>query len=244
MCSACDKLLHEDQIASKAGNTPTNHRSPRKHRTLAALLLCAQEAERSRIARELHDDVAQQLALIFIDINRIRSSGTPEGTLSALNSLETRVKHLATRVRTLSHDLHSPELDLLGLGSAISIFCREFGEAHRIEVTCDYSGLPGGLPKDISLCLYRITQEALQNMAKHSGAVKASVKLRADDDGILLRIQDFGCGFQLDRVGNSSRMGLRSMRERTRSVGGSIAIQSKLGEGTTIEVRVRHAAQS
>ncbi len=219
-------------------STPTEHRSEAEQRALAGLLIRAQEEERSRIARELHDDIAQQLALICMDIDRIRNSAPHEREVNGLENVEKRVKSLGLRVRTLSHELHSPELDLLGLGSALSIFCREFSKAHGIDVACDCSGLFEGLADDISLCLYRVTQEALQNVAKHSGARRALVTLQAKKDVVLLRIQDFGCGVRLESIGCSSRMGLRSMRERIHSVGGSMKIHSNPGEGTTIEARV------
>ncbi len=221
---------------------PTERRSKDEQKTLAALLICAQEEERSRIARELHDDIAQQLALICIGIDQIRTSAPCNSSLDGLADIEKMVANLGLRVRALSHELHSPELDLLGLGSAISIFCQKFGTAHRMDVICDCSGLTERLANDISLCMYRVTQEALQNVAKHSGARRALVNLHADKDEVLLRIQDFGCGFQMESVGCMSGMGLRSMRERIRLVGGNMVVHSTPGEGTTIEARVGLAA--
>ncbi len=221
---------------------PAERCSEDKQKTLAALLICAQEEERSRIARELHDDIAQQLALICIDIDRIRTSASRKSSLDGLRKVVKIVESLGLRVRTLSHELHSPQLDLLGLGSAISMFCQKFGTAHRMDVICDCSGLTERLANDISLCMYRVTQEALQNVAKHSGARRALVNLHADKDEVLLRIQDFGCGFQMESVGCMSGMGLRSMRERIRLVGGNMVVHSTPGEGTTIEARVGLAA--
>ncbi len=236
------KVLFESPNLSSVWQPLREDRSGQ--RTLAAMLLRAQEEERSRIARELHDDIAQQLALICIDINRIRISNHPGEGPSELDAVVKRVKELGCSIRTLSHELHSPQLDILGLASATSIFCREFGKAHDIDVTCECAGLPDRVPSDISLCLYRITQEALQNVAKHSRAKRVLVKICADKIGILLRIQDFGCGFHVESARCSTRLGLRSMCERIRSVGGNVVIHSKPGEGTTIEARVEGAFHS
>jgi signal transduction histidine kinase len=202
-------------------------------------LIAAQEAERRRIARELHDDLSQKLALLNIDIELLeRTSGASPGEMSArIRDLSDRAGEIAASVHLLSHELHPSKLEALGLVAAIESHCRDIRNQHDIAVEFLSSGVTMSIPPDLALCLYRIVQEALHNVVKHSGADKASVQLTRDRDSLVLHIADSGAGFapeEHDRTG----LGLVSMRERVHYLGGKLVIHSAPGSGTRIGVRV------
>ena len=141
-------------------------------------------------------------------------------------------------VARISHELHPAKLKQLGLEAALGGFCREIESAYPIHVTFVAHDLPRVLPSDVSLCLYRITQEALQNIVKHSGADSARVDARAVDGEIILTVTDNGRGFNIDTTRTKESLGLISMRERVRAVNGIVEITSKVGSGSRIEARV------
>jgi PAS domain S-box-containing protein len=206
---------------------------------LAGRLIAAQEAERRRIARELHDDLSQKLALLNIDIELLeRASGTSPGEMSArIRDLSDRAGEIAASVHLLSHELHPSKLEALGLVAAIESHCRDIRNQHDVAVEFQCSGVTTSIAPDLALCLYRIVQEALHNVVKHSGADKASVQLTRDRDSLVLHIADPGAGFapeEHDRTG----LGLVSMRERVHHLGGKLVIHSAPGSGTRIGVRV------
>jgi len=203
-------------------------------------LIQAQEEERSRIARELHDDINQQLALLNIGLDQLkqqlpRSLAQLRGRMEELGN---RTSELSKNVQTLSHRLHSSKLEHLGLVTATRGFCREFSDQHQVEVRFSHEQVPGSLPRDTSLCLFRILQAALTNALKHSGVKHFEVQLNGTSEGVHLTVRDAGVGFDLEQVLSSPGIGLISMRERVRLVNGKISIQSKPNSGTTIEVRV------
>jgi PAS domain S-box-containing protein len=206
---------------------------------LAGRLIAAQEAERRRIARELHDDLSQKLALLNIDIELLgRAALTSADEASTrLQDLSDRAGELATSVHQLSHQLHPSKLEAMGLVPAIESHCRDLSSQHDVFVEFQHSGVPRSVPPDLALCLYRIVQEGLHNVIKHSGARKASVQLTGDRESLLLHIADPGVGFtpaEHDRTG----LGLVSMRERVHFLGGRLVIHSAPGRGTRIGVRV------
>lgn len=206
---------------------------------LAGRLIAAQEAERRRIARELHDDLSQKLALLNIDIEMLeRASGTSSAEMSArFRDLSDRAAEIASSVHLLSHELHPSKLEALGLVASIESHCRDIRNQHDVAVEFHSSGVTTSIAPDLALCLYRIVQEALHNVVKHSGADKASVQLTRDRDSLVLHIADPGAGFapeEHDRTG----LGLVSMRERVHYLGGKLVIHSAPGSGTRIGVRV------
>ena len=206
---------------------------------LSGKLIHAQEAERMRLARELHDDLSQSLALLAVELDMLGQQPPASSVVSErMQEFSARVRNLSSGVHRLSHELHPAKLEQLGLVAAVRGFAKELGAAHQMAVECEFHDVPRGLPDDIALCLYRIVQEGLQNVVKHSGAAGAKVILRADGKELLLEISDQGSGFDSGATTGNSSLGLVGMRERVRLVRGEISIQSRKGEGTKIEVRV------
>ncbi|MEI6194935.1 MAG: PAS domain-containing protein [Verrucomicrobiota bacterium] len=206
---------------------------------LSGLLIHAQEAERTRLARELHDDLSQSLALLAVGLDMLGQQPPASSVVSErMQEFSAQVRNLSSGVHRLSHELHPAKLEQLGLVAAARGFAKELGAAHQIPVECEFHDVPRGLPDDIALCLYRIVQEGLQNVVKHSGATVAQVALRGDEKELRLEISDQGSGFDLAATTGNSSLGLVSMRERVRLVHGKISIHSSKGEGTRIEVRV------
>jgi signal transduction histidine kinase len=209
-------------------------------RDLAGRLLMAQEDERTRIARELHDDVGQQLALLTVDLDLVRGAGgefeTETGTL--LDDTLKRAREVAKTVHDLSHRLHPEKLHLLGLVAALSAIQREFS-LPTLKVRFEHRNVPASLPRNVTLCLFRIAQEALQNIVKHSAAHDVSIELVGTDRELTLTIVDDGNGFDGDTT-TSKGLGLISMGERLEGIGGSLNIRSRPGAGTRLEIAVPH----
>jgi signal transduction histidine kinase len=195
-------------------------------RDIGGRLLTAQETERSRIARELHDDIIQQLGLLRLDLHQ---SGNNEETLE-------RIDAIGRSVHELSHRLHPAKLQLLGLVSSLRDLQREqsrFG----IAIAFTHGDIPAGISLPLTLCLFRVVQEALQNAIKYSRATHVSVDLRREDAELTLTIADDGVGFDLESAWRKG-LGLISIRERVEANGGTLAIRSSLGRGTRFDVRV------
>lgn len=207
---------------------------------LGRRMLSAQEEERARIARELHDDINQQIALLASELHAVnrRSSGEERRSRKSLDSLAARVSRIGNEVQAISHRLHSSHLEYLGLASAAGILCRDFRIKHGAEVVFTCEGIPRDLPKDISLCLYRVLQEALQNALKHSEAQQYKVELVGHGTEVHLVVSDNGVGFDAAKVENRRGLGLISMRERVRLVHGDLQVHSRPGHGTTIRCSV------
>jgi len=206
----------------------------------AGRLLQAQENESRRIARELHDDLGQGLALLTVKMDLLRQK-PPEAAdqLGArMQELLAHVRHLSSSVHDLSHQLHPSKLEQLGLVAAIGGLCRELTHHHGLKIEFTHDQMPAAISPDTALCLYRIAQEGLQNAIKHSGAQQAEVALNGAADAISLRIVDHGRGFDPRQLHGRSGLGLVSMRERVRFLGGEIAIDSPPSGGTRLYVRV------
>jgi PAS domain S-box-containing protein len=202
-------------------------------------LIEAHEEERTRIARELHDDIGQRVALLCVELE----SSDPQALSSAVECLQVacqRVAGLGEDIQALSHRLHSSKLEYLGLQSAAKSFCGELSQQRNVRIEFKHSDIPVGLPKEISLCLFRVLQEALQNAVKHSGAQDFSVEVHGTQDGVRLVVRDSGIGFDALHTVNGRGLGLISMRERLRLVNGELSIQSEPGRGTTILASVPH----
>ena len=208
-------------------------------------LIDAQEKERSRIARDLHDDICQRLALLSMEIGRAnRSSGAdPAATRENLENIRKHCTEIATDVQTLSHQLHSATLDILGVVTAIRSFCNDFAKQHQVTIEFTDRNVPQSLPKDISLCLFRVAQEALHNAVKYSGTKQFFVNLSSTGNEIQLVVRDEGAGFDVEEARKHAGLGLVSMQERVNLVHGRFSIESKPGKGTKICATVPFVAE-
>jgi PAS domain S-box-containing protein len=202
-------------------------------------LVEAQEQERARIARELHDDINQRLALLAVQLEQVRENNVdlPSEVLSTMQELQKQTTEISNDVQAISHDLHSSQLEYLGIVAGMKSWCKEFAERQKMEIDCRHD-VRSTLPREIGLCLLRVLQEALHNAAKHSGVKRAEVELSEHSGEIRLTIRDLGKGFDVEAARQGRGLGLTSMRERVRLVNGTIDIQSKLMGGTIINVRV------
>jgi PAS domain S-box-containing protein len=203
-------------------------------------LIEAHEQERTRIGRDLHDDVVQRLALLSIELD-----GVQQDIPDAASELRTRIEALrdqTTRitndVQLLSHELHFSKLDYLGVVGAAKNFCKEFSEQHKVEIDFQSHDLPTALPTDLSLSLFRVLQEAVRNATKHSGVKRFEVRLWGSTGEINLTVSDLGAGFDQEAAMKSTGLGLTSMQERLRLVHGELSIKSQPKGGTTIHARV------
>jgi signal transduction histidine kinase len=197
------------------------------------------ERERARIARELHDDICQRIALLTIELELQQNSPDLSAEArSRIGELRKQSFEIAADVQSLSHRLHSSKLEYLGLVEAIRLFCREFSELQKVEVDFNTHDLPSPLSQDISLSLFRVLQEALRNSAKHSGARNFEVRLWAMSGEIHLTIADSGVGFNTEAARESRGLGLISMEERLKLLDGTFSVESQLQRGTTIHARV------
>jgi PAS domain S-box-containing protein len=202
---------------------------------ISGQLIEAQEKERTRIARDLHDDICQRLALLSMELEQAKS--VSKGRVEATRSLEAIRQHcseIAGDVQSLSHQLHSSKLDFLGIVTAIRGFCKEFSKQNSVSVEFTDRQLPKHLPKDVSLCLFRVAQEALHNAVKYSGTTRFTVELSATANEVQLQVTDAGAGFDLEQTKKNRGLGLVSMQERVHQVHGKFSVESKPGEGTKI----------
>jgi PAS domain S-box-containing protein len=207
---------------------------------LGGRLIRAQDEERTRIARELHDHIHQQLALLSVSLDFLQHN-LPESVAEIsqeLGEARKRLEYICKDIHDLSHRLHVSKLEYLGVAAAATSFCKELSYRQKIEIDFRCDGVPRELPKDISLCLYRVLQEALHNAIKHSGVRHFEVELRGASDGIHLTVRDAGLGFDAKTVMNRRGLGLVSMQERVNLVKGTFSIESGPNGGTTIRARV------
>jgi PAS domain S-box-containing protein len=204
--------------------------------TMSGRLIEAQEAERTRIARELHDDINQRLAMVALSLKTLKQDLPVSEVKTSRRIEETceQVSDLENDIQALSHRLHSSNLEYLGLEAATSSFCSEITERQNIKIDFRCDGLPEGLSSEVSLCLFRVLQEALHNAVKYSGVDELEVSLAGVSHGIQLRVHDSGAGFDPKKMGNGHGLGLTSMKERLRLVSGELYIETKPGQGTTI----------
>jgi signal transduction histidine kinase len=202
-------------------------------------LLQAQDRERARVAQELHDDIAQRIALLQIGLKQFRQTAAlSTDARTQVDGLTHVTSQISSGIRTLSRDLHPSALDVVGLKAAITGLCRELAERNQLKVQFICGDLPEHLERAVSLCLFRIVQEALHNVVKHSGVDSAVVELSHTGGGLQLSISDAGTGFDLSTVDGRAGLGLISMRERLRPFGGTFSIRSTPRAGTHIRVSV------
>jgi signal transduction histidine kinase len=217
-----------------------SRRAMELNRALAGRLITSQEDERQRMARELHDDMAQRLSLLAVDLGTLarRETSSQADVRARLATLSSQASELGGDLQRVSHELHPATLKQLGLETALRAFCRELAQSRSLVVDVEARGVPQVLAPDIALCLYRVAQEALQNVVRHSGAARAAVSLAKDGGALVLTVTDNGTGFDPGAPMEHAALGLTSMRERVRLAGGALVVDSRKGAGTRIEARV------
>ena len=199
----------------------------------------AQEQERTRIARELHDDFGQRLALLASNLAQLpQGPADLPGVRRRVGELENQISEIATDIQTLSHRLHSSKLEYLGLATAMRSFCQEFGQQQKVEIDFETQDLPSALSPDISLCFFRVLQEALHNSVKYSGVRHFNVRSWGTPNEVHLTVRDFGSGFDIEAAKAGRGLGLISMDERLKILNGTLSIESQLKRGTTIHAFV------
>lgn len=206
-------------------------------------LINAQEDERRRVARELHDDLNQRMALLSIELEQLGQVKAQDSLHARLDDLQNYAQEISADIHRISYKLHPSKLDHLGLAAAVKSLCQELTTKGGIRIEFQQSGFPTNLPPDVTLCLFRIAQEALGNCLKHSGASTARVKLESNAKEMFLSVSDDGCGFNAKSKAMTSGLGFTSMRERLRIVGGDIRIDSQTMRGTRIEVVIPRVDQ-
>ena len=207
---------------------------------LSGRLIDAQEKERSRLAAELHDDFSQRLALLALGLENA-SEALPDSPRTAKQQLQELINsagELGADIHTVSHRLHSATLESLGLGPGVSSLCKEFTDRYGIEIDYSADNIPRIVDPDVALCLFRIVQEALQNLRKHSGAARAEVRLIKRADRIFVSVYDQGKGFDMSDMKAHEGLGIQSMGERARLLSGRFEIHSKPGRGTRVEAAI------
>jgi PAS domain S-box-containing protein len=207
---------------------------------LSRRVIDAQEQERARVARELHDDINQQVALLALNLEGVkqRFEGSVPEVADPLGKLAEAAVTLVTDIQSLSHRLHAPKLNILGLEAAAHDLCHELSDHGNVGVRFRSDGVLADLSEELYVCLYRVLQEAVQNAIKHSGSQHVDVSLRRSANEVTLLVHDSGIGFEPDEAFKGRGLGLINMKERLRLVGGELTIDSRSQAGTTIQARV------
>lgn len=228
-----------EDISDKRAAEEKLQQSEAELQKLAGNLIQAQEDERAWLARELHDDVNQRLAMLAVNLERLKQDLPAAAVEFGQEVWERRkeVEDLGTDIQALSHRLHPSKLEHMGLERAAASFCRELSDRQKVKIDFHSENIPTELSKNSSLCLFRVLQEALQNATKHSGSRHFQVSLRTEFHELHLTVRDSGRGFDLDGV-KGRGLGLTSMKERLKLVSGDFSIDSQLDFGTTIHARV------
>jgi signal transduction histidine kinase len=208
-------------------------------------LIEAQEQERARIARELHDDIVQRLVMVNFGLEGLQHDhpDLPAAAGSRIDKLREQTVKIVDDVQSLSHELHSSKLEVMGMGAAMRAFCREFSEHQKVEIDFETHDLPSSLSPSISLCLFRVLQEAVRNSTKHSGVRRFEVRSWGTPDEIHLTVKDSGAGFEIEAARKGRGLGLISMEERLKLVNGTFSVESQPQGGTTIHASVHYQLQ-
>jgi PAS domain S-box-containing protein len=203
-------------------------------------LVESQEQERTRIGRELHDDIGQRLAMLTVELDDLQGKlgASVSDATQCLASIRQRIVDISSGVHSLSQQLYSPSLEIIGIAAAMRGFCRDFAAGQKVDIHFEAGKINGAPAQDVSLCLLRVLQEALHNAAKHSHVRHFDVRLACSTNELNLQVSDQGAGFDLESAMRSGGLGLSSMRERVRLIHGTISIDSKPRGGTSIRVRV------
>jgi len=204
----------------------------------ARALWNAQDNERAFIARELHDDLGQSIAMLALKLSALRQPHDAPAQRQEIDAVIELADTLAVDLRRISHGLHPSSLDLLGLGSAIRQLCDDISARQPIAVTCELDNVPSALDRGVAICLYRVAQECLRNVLKHSHAAHAQVHVSCAGGEMRLQIGDDGIGFDRELARRTGGLGLASMEERLRLVGGKLVIASAPGDGTRIDATI------
>lgn len=198
-------------------------------------LIETQEQERTRIGRELHDDINQRLALLAVDVAQLQEN--PADVHSRAQTIRERMDEISSDIQALSHELHSSKLHYLGVLGGMKSWCKDFAERQRIQL--DFRGdVSSPIPYEVGLSLFRVLQEAVHNSVKHSGVRRIEIEIRQDTSATHLVIRDSGKGFDVEAAMNGNGLGLTSMKERVRLINGTISIESEPLHGAAIHVRV------
>lgn len=209
-------------------------RAEQEAQALSGRLITAHEDERRRLARELHDDITQRLAGLAIDATRLPGDELPASEIDARRSIHRGLVQLSEDVHNLSYRLHPSVLDDLGLVEALKAECDRVARTETVRVDVKADNLPRSLSKDVALCIYRVAQEALRNIARHAKASTVQLSLALIEDGVRLAVSDDGSGFEYGRQNRGPSLGHASMQERLRLLHGRLEIESKPGRGTTV----------
>jgi len=212
--------------------------------TVNQKLIEAHEEERTRLARELHDDIVQRLALLSVHLQLVKRTPLPGEADQKITAAIRRISDLTTDLQALSHRLHSSKLESLGLAGAAAAFCEELSDQQGVEIDFRPENVSKTMPMEIALSVFRVLQQALQNAVKHSGARSFHVLLRGQPDAVELTVKDSGSGFDIQQAMKGRGLGLTSMKERLALVHGQLSIYSELGRGTTVQARVPLTFQS
>jgi PAS domain S-box-containing protein len=200
----------------------------------------AEERERYRIARDLHEDIGQRLALLAIEIEQLKTypPGRSDEMLKRMDGAWKQTLEVLTDVKASAHELHSPRLEYLGIGAVMESFCEEFGKRRKVEISFSSRDLPGFVAQDISLCLFRVLQEALYNAVKHSEVRRFEVQLWGESEKLNLTVSDCGAGFEVETATKGPGLGLMRMEERMKLLNGTFAIESRPNLGTSIHAQI------
>jgi len=209
-------------------------------RSLAGKLIVAQEDERRRIGRELHDDLTQNLAILAIDAGRLeqQAEATEGKDTDGLRKIKERIIELSEYVHTLSRQLHPSIVEDLGIADALRSLCEELERNEGVLIDCAVDGIPADISKDHALCIYRVAQEALRNVVKHSRATQTLVHLYAKKGTLEIEVRDNGIGFNMNEAKNRIGLGLQSMEERVWLAGGTVRVESKPGNGAVVSASI------
>lgn len=226
-----EKSLRDSEAALK--------KSHENLRFLAGRLLTVQEEERRRLAREMHDDLSQRLAVLAIEAGKLEQQiGSTSSTSDRLKQIKEQLVKVSADVHDISRQLHPSIIDDLGLVDAMKSECSSFSKREDIFVRFDSKNIPSRVPNDTAICIYRVLQESLRNITRHAETDEAEVTFIGDDNELVLYVKDYGVGFEPEKTRNKAGLGLASMKERVRLIQGKIMIKSETGKGTTIEVRI------
>jgi len=208
--------------------------------SMSRRLIEAQESERARIARDLHDDIGQRLAMLSVSLEQVKRAvpSSENDFRNRMDELRTQVQDISAGIYALSHELHSSKLRHTDLVSAMRGFCTELSEQQKVEIHFGHKDIPVSVPTEISICLFRVLQEALHNAVKHSKVRHFEVDVRGNSDGVFLTIRDSGLGFNPQEAMKGRGLGLTSMQERLKLVDGELSIDTQPTRGTTIHARV------
>jgi signal transduction histidine kinase len=226
-----------ERVLTIVRDVTESKRATELNRDLARRLIASQEVERQRLARELHDDVSQRLSLLNIAIDRVAQKVQAEELRAEVRTLSAKVREISNDLHDLSYKLHPSGLQVIGFVAALQSLCRDTSRQRDLQVTFTHDAIPPSVNADVSLCVYRIVQEALHNAARHSHAREAQVGVTCEEGHISVRIADSGVGFD-SRNAVRSGLGLVSMRERAAALHGQISIDAVPGRGTNITARI------